>query len=216
MGEGSPRDTRTRILEAATELFSRHGMRKTSIQDIADKSGLAKGALYYYFESKEAVFAAVLQSDMDRMWEQIQAAVESAPTPSEKFTAHFMTAMRAFGESPIASQAIHDEISEHFEMAARIRLDGRRREIEGVRQILTEGVASGAFRPMNCDRIAEILVSAFEGVMCSPSGIRNALLDDQEQPGEMLHLLLNGIRSTPDAPPADTSLMSFLIAFIGA
>lgn len=216
MGEAAPRDTRTRILDAATELFARHGMCKTSIQDIADRAGLAKGALYYYFESKEAVFAAVLQAEADQMWAQTQAAVEAAESPSDKLIAHFTVAMRAFRESSIASQAIHDEIIDHVDMATAIRLAARRREIAGVRQILADGAASGSFRPMNCDRIAEILVSAFEGIVCGPSGIRDTILDDQDQPGEMLGLLLNGLRAAPDATPADTSLMSFLIAFVGA
>ncbi len=47
--------TRERILHVATELFTQHGYDKTSLRDIAERLGLTKAALYYYFERKEDI-----------------------------------------------------------------------------------------------------------------------------------------------------------------
>lgn len=47
------------ILDAAERLFTRLGYRKTAMDDIATESGVAKGTLYLYFESKEALFCAI-------------------------------------------------------------------------------------------------------------------------------------------------------------
>jgi AcrR family transcriptional regulator len=50
------------IVEAARALFVRHGYRKTSMSDIAVRAGLAKRTLYLHFESKEAIFRALLDT----------------------------------------------------------------------------------------------------------------------------------------------------------
>jgi AcrR family transcriptional regulator len=48
-------DTRRRIYEAAMELFREQGFEQTTMRDIAAKAGVALGAAYYYFTSKEAI-----------------------------------------------------------------------------------------------------------------------------------------------------------------
>ncbi|MDR2158971.1 MAG: TetR/AcrR family transcriptional regulator [Treponema sp.] len=48
-------ETFTDIMRSAEDLFMRHGYEKTSMQQIADNAGLTKGALYHYFDSKEAL-----------------------------------------------------------------------------------------------------------------------------------------------------------------
>jgi AcrR family transcriptional regulator len=45
-------DTRERIQDVARELFASQGVQRTSLQDIADKLGLTKPALYYHFTSR--------------------------------------------------------------------------------------------------------------------------------------------------------------------
>jgi AcrR family transcriptional regulator len=62
------------ILAAARERFAANGFETTSIDDIAAAAGVAKGAVYHHFDSKEALFAQVL--------EQLQAELQSAPIPS--------------------------------------------------------------------------------------------------------------------------------------
>ncbi len=51
-------DTRKRIYEAALELFRENGFEQTTMRDIAQKAGVALGAAYYYFASKEAIVLA--------------------------------------------------------------------------------------------------------------------------------------------------------------
>jgi AcrR family transcriptional regulator len=65
------------ILEGARRLFAANGFDATSIDDIAEAAGVAKGAVYHHFTSKEAVFLRVL--------EDVQAAIAAAPISSEAF-----------------------------------------------------------------------------------------------------------------------------------
>ena len=54
-------ETRRRILAAALDLFQERGFAETTMRDIARNAGVATGAAYYYFPSKEHLFLAVLQ-----------------------------------------------------------------------------------------------------------------------------------------------------------
>ena len=53
-------DTRERIQDVARELFKQQGMQRTSLQDIADKLGITKPALYYHFTSREDLVRSIL------------------------------------------------------------------------------------------------------------------------------------------------------------
>ncbi len=61
MARRIPPDRFHEVVQAATAVFLEQGYRRTQMGDVADRAGLAKGTLYLYFESKEALFDAVLE-----------------------------------------------------------------------------------------------------------------------------------------------------------
>ncbi len=69
-------DTRQRIQEVARELFLQQGVQRTSLQDIADKLGITKPALYYHFTSREDLVRSILVPLIDE-GEQFVADQES-------------------------------------------------------------------------------------------------------------------------------------------
>ncbi|MGB6399093.1 MAG: helix-turn-helix domain-containing protein [Bradyrhizobium sp.] len=73
----TPRD---RILEAAMTVFRRHGFRRSSIEQAAEAAGLTRQALYHHFESKEALFRAVVE----RVYQDALAAEIAAAEAKEK------------------------------------------------------------------------------------------------------------------------------------
>src|SRR5580704_12374428 len=56
-----------RILSAARRLFDRNGYAKTSMEDVADRAGLAVGTLYNYFNSKDDLLLAIMRREADRL-----------------------------------------------------------------------------------------------------------------------------------------------------
>jgi AcrR family transcriptional regulator len=58
-------DKETRILEASYQLFVRHGYRKVTMSDIAEAAELSRPTVYAAFANKEAVFGALVRSQMD-------------------------------------------------------------------------------------------------------------------------------------------------------
>jgi AcrR family transcriptional regulator len=71
------RTTRDRLVRAARELFGERGYDGTSIGAVLEASGVARGALYHHFPSKEALFDAVL----DQVIAEVAAAAAAAARP---------------------------------------------------------------------------------------------------------------------------------------
>ncbi|GAA0953056.1 TetR/AcrR family transcriptional regulator [Actinocorallia libanotica] len=74
---------RDRLLAAAAELFSRHGVSGTSLQMIADELGVTKAAVYHQFQSKEDIVWAVVTPVLDRLAEVAETA-ESRRSRAER------------------------------------------------------------------------------------------------------------------------------------
>ena len=71
---------RERVLEAALELFAKHGVHGTSLQMIADRLGVGKGAVYYQFQSKDEIALAVVLPVFEDI-EHLTRIAELLPSP---------------------------------------------------------------------------------------------------------------------------------------
>ena len=71
--------TRTAILKAAQDLFGAQGFAATSMDQIAQAAGVAKGAVYHHFASKELVFEAVFEAVSTQVAGEVAAASAGAP-----------------------------------------------------------------------------------------------------------------------------------------
>jgi AcrR family transcriptional regulator len=80
----APVDTRARILDVALELFTEHGFEGTTLQQIADRLGFTKAALYYHFRSKDDLLQALIAPAVGEL-DGLLGAHEGEPdTPAER------------------------------------------------------------------------------------------------------------------------------------
>ena len=70
--------TRAAILAAATDLFGTQGFAATSVDQIATAAGVAKGAVYHHFPTKEAVFEAVFEEASEVLARDVMTASRDA------------------------------------------------------------------------------------------------------------------------------------------
>lgn len=75
--------TERKILDAALEMFRSKGFEETTIRDIATAAGVATGAAYYYYPSKDAIVLAFYQRSCDEMQSRIEDALTKAPADLE-------------------------------------------------------------------------------------------------------------------------------------
>jgi AcrR family transcriptional regulator len=75
-------DTRARLVRAAKEVFEEKGFQEARVSDIAERAGVAKGLLYYYFDTKQAIFREVA-AEVDR---ELAHAIDVMLDPSSGVT----------------------------------------------------------------------------------------------------------------------------------
>jgi AcrR family transcriptional regulator len=73
--------TRAALIRVATELFAANGYDGTAIPTVLDAAGVSRGALYHHFESKEALFEAVLQAVEGQATLKVTRAADGATDP---------------------------------------------------------------------------------------------------------------------------------------
>lgn len=77
-------ETRARILDAALSEFAAHGLAGARTERIATAAGVNKALLYYYFESKEKLYAAAFEMIAGKIRDSSMAAFLRAATPGER------------------------------------------------------------------------------------------------------------------------------------
>jgi AcrR family transcriptional regulator len=110
-----------RILDAAMRVFRRHGFRRSSIEQAAEEAGLTRQALYHHFNSKEALFRALIE----RLYEDSLAAEIAAAKAAEEageeladiLIAEIGARLQALFASLEGSPHIEELFSEHLAQA---------------------------------------------------------------------------------------------------
>jgi AcrR family transcriptional regulator len=78
------RDTRSRLRELALQLFAEQGYEKTSLREIAERLGVTKAALYYYFKSKEDIVRSLVEDYVAEVDELIAWGKEQPRSPATR------------------------------------------------------------------------------------------------------------------------------------
>src|SRR5580700_2750289 len=73
--------TRAHLIEVATRLFATHGYDGTSIETVLAESGVSRGSLYHHFQSKDALFLAVLEGVGARIGLEVAEEARDAADP---------------------------------------------------------------------------------------------------------------------------------------
>jgi AcrR family transcriptional regulator len=87
---------RDQILSAAHAVFATKGYRESTVGDIADAAGIAKGTLYLYFRSKDEIYWAALHRGLDELHARTKAAFDRASDGRDKIHALIDTKVRYF------------------------------------------------------------------------------------------------------------------------
>ena len=99
------------ILTAACELFAQQGYMRASIADLAEACRLSRGALYHYFQSKEAILFAILDAHVRRMIADVEAAIASKSTTLDQFRAAIRAIVELNARSSNEQRLILNDLS---------------------------------------------------------------------------------------------------------
>ncbi|MFW5917129.1 MAG: TetR/AcrR family transcriptional regulator [Halorubrum sp.] len=99
---------RSELVEAGRELFERFGFERTRVKDVTEAVGIGTSTFYQFFDSKEALYVAVLRVERAALERDVEAAVEAADGPREEVRALLRTMFREVRSNPLISRLIVD------------------------------------------------------------------------------------------------------------
>ncbi|ANB60875.1 TetR/AcrR family transcriptional regulator [Anoxybacteroides amylolyticum] len=85
------------IIQAAMKLFAQKGYHATSMQEIAEQSGMAKGSIYNYFKSKEEIALSIFRYHYEMLFQKLeQVTTDDTLSAREKFEKQLMLQIEEF------------------------------------------------------------------------------------------------------------------------
>jgi TetR/AcrR family transcriptional regulator len=150
---GQPEESRAAILAAAVSEFAEHGIAGARTDAIARAARVNKALLYYYFQDKDALYAAVLDHVFSGLVAQVEPVLESSLGPREKMVAYLGAYFDYIAANPQFPRVVQ---AEWMRLGARgsapmqrIAKKYFRPVFEKVARVLREGIEAGEFRPVN-------------------------------------------------------------------
>lgn len=147
------------IFEAALYCFIKKGYYETSIDDIAARAGISKGGIYHHFSSKKKLFIDLFQCRINRYFDALKTTIKSIADPAERIQEFVAKSEEIFEKNldilkfslefimlSTRDQDIRKAVTQVYQNRVKIFVG-----------ILKEGVAAGAFRKLDAQRVARTL-----------------------------------------------------------
>jgi len=142
-------DTKQRILDAATRVFSDRGFDGARMERIAAAAGVNKATIYYHIGGKKALYGTVLHAVLRQTVARLKQRITTDQPPEEKLTAYIQNFVRAVEENPRIAPIILREMAAGGKGFPPIVVKEFIKTISLLGDILYEGVDSGAFVRIN-------------------------------------------------------------------
>lgn len=158
-------ETRSKIIESSISLFSNRGYNAASVDDICTEAGVSKGAFYHHFESKQALFLALLDGWLQTIDNAIEASKDK-PVPET-----FMQITNAF---PYIFETAGEGLPMFLEFWLQASRDEKiwqasitpyRRYHKHFTSLIKKGVEEGSFVEVNPELTSRMIMSTAMGLL---------------------------------------------------
>lgn len=159
-------DRRNQILDTAEDVFAKHGFDEATMDDIAGKSGLSKGAIYWYFKKKDDIISALLERVFRRSIQAIRHIASEEITVRERLLRIGEQISRDYR----AMSRLMPIALEFYAVALRQRSIRKHLAIiygqllSILDPLIEEGIRRGEFANTDARRAATVFVGAYEGL----------------------------------------------------
>jgi AcrR family transcriptional regulator len=156
--------TRQLLVDVARQLFAKQGLENTTMNDIAQASGKGRRTLYTYFKSKEEIYYAVIEAELERLSEKLDEVAARKIPPQEKIIELIYTHLSQIRETVVRNGNLRAEFFRNIWMVEKVRKHFDDAEIELFRKVYTEGKEDGEFDIDNIDLVADITHYCIKGL----------------------------------------------------
>ena len=170
---------RQRIVDAAWRRLATNGYHETTIDDVCDEAGVSKGAFYGYFDTKQALFLALLEEETEAL-NRVAGELAEQELPGAERVRRFVQAMLEVGDDAGRVQLRADLwavlAGDPVVRAAFAETVARRRTV--LREWISKSIDAGdlGIEPRRANALASILIAMADGLMLhralDPQGFR--------------------------------------------
>ena len=156
--------TRQKLVDVARQLFAKNGFENTTMNDIALLSGKGRRTLYTYFKSKEDVYFAVIESELERLSDKMDEVAARRIRPQDKIIELIYTHLNMIKETVMRNGNLRAAFFRNIWMVEKVRKNFDEDEIELFRKVYAEGKAEGEFDIDNVELVADITHYCIKGL----------------------------------------------------
>lgn len=156
--------TRQNFVDVARNLFAKNGLENTTMNDIALASGKGRRTLYTYFESKEEVYSAVIEGELERLSDKLDEVAAKKMRPQDKIIELIYTHLYMIKETVVRNGNLRAEFFRNIWMVEKVRKSFDDDEIELFKKVYTAGKEAGEFDIENIELVANITHYCIKGL----------------------------------------------------
>lgn len=156
--------TRAKLVDVARQLFAKKGVEDTTMNDIAQASKKGRRTLYTYFKSKEQIYMAVVESELEMLSTQMEKAASKPVSPDKKILELIMTHLDAIKMVVYRNGTLRADFFRDIWRVEAMRKEFDRKETAVFRRVLHEGKEQNLFDIDNIEITADILHYCIKGI----------------------------------------------------
>ncbi|WP_177866307.1 TetR family transcriptional regulator [uncultured Bacteroides sp.] len=156
--------TRAKLVDVARQLFAKKGVEDTTMNDIAQASKKGRRTLYTYFKSKEQIYMAVVESELEMLSDQLEKTATKPISPDQKILELIMTHLDAIKMVVYRNGTLRADFFRDIWRVEAMRKEFDRKEVVLFRRILREGKEQNLFDIDNVEITADILHYCIKGI----------------------------------------------------
>ena len=189
--------TKSKLVDVARQLFAKMGVENTTMNDIALASKKGRRTLYTYFKSKEDIYMAVVESELDMLSDMMKRVAEKDISPDEKMIEMIYTRLDAVKEVVFRNGTLRANFFRDIWRVEKVRKRFDAKEILLFKEVLREGVEKGVFRIDDIDMTAELVHYCVKGIEVPYiRGHIGAKLDDETRDKYVVNLVFGALHRT--------------------
>lgn len=156
--------TRAKLIDVARQLFAKNGVDETTMNDIALASKRGRRTLYTYFKSKEDIYLAVVESELEMLSDAMEQVAKKDIAPDEKILQLIETHLESIKTVVFRNGTLRAGFFRDIWRVEAVRKNFDRKEALLLRQILAEGKEKGLFDVENVNIVADIVHYCLKGI----------------------------------------------------
>ena len=156
--------TRQKLVDVARQLFARNGLENTTMNDIAVASGKGRRTLYTYFKSKEDIYYAVIEGELERLSDKLDEVAAKKVRPQDKIIELIYTHLSMIKETVVRNGNLRAAFFRNIWMVEKVRRNFDEDEIELFRKVYEDGKRDGEFDIDNVELVADITHYCIKGL----------------------------------------------------